>query len=204
MADSHNTTHRQVSRREAGAAIGGAALALVATGTAMPTQAAAHDPIFDAIERYKAGYAFHGQCLDKAGALEQIIFDKWNEFDADLKERSAEVVPQMLTVLQDKGAVPATWDNAYALLQRVGRKQIEQENDYAEMERLREEGSHAERDAMSGLVRTVPTTAAGAAALLAMMRDAVEGGDSIHDLLLSDDEELGALLTSLETFCRAA
>ena len=201
MADSNHTTERrQVSRREAGATIGGAALALVAAGTALPAQAASLDPIFAAIERYKAGYAHHGQCLNKADALEQTIFDKWNEFEADLKERSAEAVPQMLTVLQEKGTVSATWDNAYALLRRVGRKQIEQENGGAEIDRLREEGSHAEMDALETLLRTVPTTAAGAAALLALIRDARERGDTIVDVLTNED--LGALLTSLETFFR--
>ena len=75
------------------------------------------------------------------------------------------------------------------------------ENGGKEADRLRDDGSAAECDARDALFSTVPTTAAGAAAMLALIRKDIAEGTTMADIFNDDDAD--KLFASLEESLRA-
>lgn len=174
-------------------------IAIAPVAFAAPSIAAEQttDPIFAAIETYKRAFAFHGECLNKAEVIDTAIFEKRREYDKILENDTEGTAEKILAIFQ-QSQPDTTLELARGILKMLGYKQIEEENGGPEADRLRDEGSKKECDARLEMFSTVPTTAAGAAALLAFIREDIERGTTMADVFA--DDESSVLFQSLETF----
>jgi hypothetical protein len=163
----------------------------------------APDPAYAAIEAYRTGCAHHRVCIHKADAIEEAIFEKQREFDANLDppgDGYEKEFDKLLSSIQETQP-SVTPEQLIGILRWKGHEIIREENGGPEMDRLGEEGSAAECDARDALFATVPTTAAGAAAMLAMIRAEIAAGTSMAYIF--EDDEADKLFLSLETCLRA-
>lgn len=208
--------------------LAGAAAVPVAALPALPALAGEADPVFAAIENYNRAYAFHADCLDKSEVLElqvesmaseqadreapeciphRAAFDaaKWPGFDLDDSD------PVMIAYRKLQSAYCDSKHNKIRCHLLWG--ELEDHPLSIEMYRLRNEGSHAQTKAGWALADTVPTTAAGALALINWYQEGEARGDDISCWKRDDldgrldhhgepiDEQLpDALLNTLHSF----
>ena len=142
----------------------------------LPALAAQPDPVFAAIERHKAGLAHHTACLDKACAIQEEISRQVAEMEAVVDRGKEEATAKALELFRPTHP-DMTAESALELLKHIGRRDIEAKNGAEEAADLLEEGSAADCDSREALFDTVPTTAAGAAAMLAFIRKDAEAGE---------------------------
>ena len=159
------------------------------------------DPIFPAIEAYKRGFAFHLECLRKADPIEAACWRERDAMDAMLEKNREKAVPPFLATLRetDPGATP---DEAFEMLKAIGREMVERRSNMPECYRLRAEGSDAECDATDAMLATVPTSTAGALALVELVLGESEEEQTTLGDMFAQDESVTTLLKSMACFLR--
>ena len=182
------------------AALGGSLAAL-----ALPTTAAAvciapgPDPIFEAIAAYKRGYAYHAAMLKKADVIEQAMWDDYHEL-CGLIDTNPDIVESFRGCIKGEGM--ATTENAVAMLKQTAHERARKTANMDECWRLRTEGSNAECDAMDAMLATVPTSRAGALALIEFVLGEAEGGETTFGDMFSQDPTVTTLLETMASFLR--
>jgi hypothetical protein len=121
---------------------------------------------------------------------------------AAIDAATPEELAPMVELFRDR-APNTTADDIRAILRHEARKKIEAEKNYDGMEALRDEGCNAESEAFSRLTNTIPTTAAGAFALLSLIVEESEKGPETSGSILSmtfEHDDAQALLANLKEF----
>ena len=198
-------TERTITRRTA---LAGAAAMIPATAIpALALAGAGSDPAFAAIENYKRSFVFHGECLEKAERLDDGIAEIARATaDAQHREgpalyekykatpfpprRVADDDPAWLAFRSAQDAYCLSEHNAARL---AALKELEEHPLNIEKGRLQEEGSDTQAAAAWALFETVPTTPAGAAAMLLYVLEAERTGHGIFDWSreIDDESEMG-------------
>lgn len=171
--------NQNITRR---AALAGAAAMIPAT--AIPALALASgagpDPIFAAIEAHKEARAYYRACLDKAEAIEEAMHAR---ADAIAAAEAPEGIPLRQAYCAAKYPGRNTPEDApewqewrridrayfnsrYSTIRRQALAAQDGSPEEVEMHRLQDVGVDREDDAAWAMYETVPTTAAGAAALI--------------------------------------
>jgi hypothetical protein len=155
--------------------------------------AAEADPVYAAIDNYKASYDFLGECIDKADEFRKRI---WERADA-------EAVTRMQTRIAFEAANPeqpfnCSQEEMRNRFRSAAIRRQEGSPDDVEFHALCDRGHDANRAAALALLTTKPTTDEGASALLAFIRDREEGGND-NILGVVDDEETPGVLVLVST-----
>ena len=159
-----------VSRR---IAITGMCAAVAVPAGAAAAVCAAPDPVYAAMAEWKKADAFHRQCLSKADDIEVRHFDERREMEAVAEANKAEVAVEMRRLLK---LPDLSQDDAVKVITQIYTRHLDEGPDGIEIERLRSAGHEAEASARDAMLATVPTTKAGALALVTFLHADSEKG----------------------------
>lgn len=179
-----------------------ASSALAASGAAAKASVSA-DPIFSAIENYLAAYSEAERCLEKASGIESELFA--------IAEAAAQ--PRMKTRLDFEAAHPdhvfsSSKDVLFSRFRYEELRKLDATPQAAEKSSLQETACDLTFNAAWALVRTVPTSAEGALALMDFIRQREDIGDIITELSPPDDMDddvadlVSAVMASVGAFIR--
>lgn len=189
--------------------LAGAAAAIPAT--AIPALALASgagpDPVFAAIEAYKTASAFHCECLDKADALDgelRRVADEKADREAPegialRKVREGAEFFGVARLPEDdpryiafREAEDAYLNSRHFQIYRVARNELCEDPRNAETARLRHEGADAQRDAAWEMAECVPTTRAGALAIMRLYIEEERRDQCLQDYV-ADFGDIGSV-----------
>jgi len=189
-----------VSRRKALTAI----LATATIGVPVAALASVEpDPVFAAIERWRGTYAALDEVGHRLSEVEDRYIDECERIKAlQIEDTSKEAWQDFLNVVREYRP-ETTEDEALKLAKCLMRQTARKACGLEEIEAIQAAACDTNADAVIELAATVPTTPAGALALLTTFREAERRGDGVFEINdCEDGVALDYLFDSIEEFLR--
>lgn len=197
--------NQNITRRTALAA--GAAALIPATAIPALALASGPDPVFGAIDNYKAACVYRSECLDRAEILDQKIAEMAEavadrEAPADIPARgrynAVRLNPPANATPDDephwiawRKAQDAYCSSPHNAARISALKELETHPLAVESEQIQDAGLEAEHAATLALLQCVPTTKAGALALIAFATAPEREAEGFNDYTAESETEPG-------------